>query len=235
MRLRKLFSLATALGLATALTVPTGAFAHEVLETTVRFSGNYLMADARTAGPVDSIRLDIYDGKIGGRKGVKPTLGTLANAGAFSYRWGPIATDTCWVEVETWTGATEVYEPGTNVVFDSPYAGHLGVSLTLHGQLSEYPGSVHTEEGMTWCEREMEPTSVIDLGSVLFTANASWTSIVEMKGKRPVKVRTSIDFHDLTFDGTGLEVVADPDDRSPSACSMPRKMSVPVYEFIDDH
>ena len=87
MRLRRLLSLATALGLAATMSVPTGALAHDIAETMVRFDGNYLMVSVVSvdpSGPLTEVRLDVYDGKIGRVKEA-----TLVTASAYSSDWEP--------------------------------------------------------------------------------------------------------------------------------------------------
>jgi len=227
MRPRRLLSLATAVGVATALMVPTGAFAHEFVETMVRFNGNYLMVDVGTTGPVDGVRLDIYQGKIGRTKGPS----TLVTASAYSYDWESIpGSNACRVEWTTWTGQLRDAPSAPNVVdvdFTSPYAGSLEVAFegAMHGELRTYDGVLGS--GGTWCDREFEPTSVTDLGEVDFAAAATWDSAVVLKGKKLVTVRTSVSFEALTFD----DLVVRPDGEQ-TACSLGRRMPIPTYEFI---
>ncbi len=101
MRSRRLLSLATALGLATMLTVPTGALAHDVAETMVRFNGNYLMVSVGLNGPVTEVRLDVYQGKIGRVK-----ESTLVTAGVYSSGWAADDEElgTCQVQRTEWIG-----------------------------------------------------------------------------------------------------------------------------------
>lgn len=241
MRMRRLLVLSVALGLAAALTLPPGAFAHELVEDNIRFDGNYLSAGARTTGPldsigpVDSIHVDIHDGRLSAGKG-KPSSGSLVNAYASTFRWGPLEDGACWVESERWTSQSAVFEPGTGAWFNTPYDGGMSITLMLHGQRFEYEGMLHAENGETWCHIEGEPAQVIDLGRLVpFAADAAWTSEVEFKGKKPSKIRTTIEFSRVTFDNVVLTVLQDPDHPSPYACSMPHKFSVGTYRFIDNH
>lgn len=223
MRLRRLLSLATALGLAAALMVPTGAFAHEHVETMVRFNGNYLMVDVGTIGPVGEVRLDVYQGKIGRTKEA-----TLVTASAYSYDWESIpGTNDCRVEWTRWIGQAGD-SPSVDVEFFSPYAGALQVALEMHGRTLFYEGVVSSTG--TWCEYDPNaPTAVTDLEEANFTAAATWDSVVVLKGKKLVTVRTSVYFEALTFDDGDL--VVNPDGEQ-IACSLPRRMPIPVYEFI---
>ena len=225
MRQSRVPILAVVLGLAVALVVPAAAVAHEVSESTVRFSGNYLWSGAAAIGPVDQFHVDIYDGRFGKEKAA------LVNAAVYSFRWGPTANGACWIEREIWTGETVFYARGTNVTFTDPYTGVMDVSLAMHGQLSTYEGVV--SPAGSWCDSEFEPLTTTDLGVAVFTAAGSWSSEVELRGKKLIKVRTSIEFSHVTFGGSELVPILNED--SPYAASMPRKMQVPVSEFIDNH
>ena len=223
MRLRRLLSLATALGLATMLTVPTGALAHEVAVTMERFNGNYLMVDVGVSGPITEVRLDVYDGKIGRVKDA-----TLVTAAVYSSGWEPIpGSNTCRVESTEWIGQYSPPNPNrTAVEFTSPYAGTLDVALELHGRHRTYDGAL-SSNGL-WCDYELEPVSVTDLGEAEFAAKATWDSEVTLKGKRLIKVRTSVTFNTLVFDGIPLSASGDQ-----VAVSWARRMPIPVIEFIE--
>lgn len=227
MKLTRLLSLATALTLAAMLTVPTGALAHEVVETMVRFNGNYLMVDVgATTDPVDRVRLDIYQGKIGRTKG-----STLVTAGAYSFDWEPIpGSNTCRVETIEWIGQSGDSPSApyvTDVEFTSPHSGVLQVGLEMHGQRRIYEGLLSSNEIDTWCDRQPEPISVTDLGEADFYVAASWDSEVVLKGKRVVRIRTSVAFESAIFDGAVLSL-----DGEQIAVSWERKMPIPVYEFV---
>ena len=226
MRLRRLLSLATALGLAATMSVPTGALAHEIAETMVRFDGNYLMVSVDPGGPLTEVRLDVYQGKIGRVK-----KATLVTASAYLYDWESIpGSNACRVEWTAWTGQLRDAPSAPNVVdvyFTSPYDGSLEVAFegAMHGELRTYDGVLGS--GGTWCDRELEPTSVRDLGEVNFAAAATWDSVVVLKGKKLVTVRTTVSFETLTFD----DQIVDPDGEQ-TACSLARRMRIPVYEFV---
>lgn len=224
MRQRRLLGLATAVGLVAALIIPTGALAHEVVETMVRFNGNYLLAGVDTTGPVEGIRLDVYDGKIGKGKGTS----ALVTARAWSTSWEPTAEpDACRVERTEWIGQSGVHPPETHITFTSPYAGGLRVSLEMYGRLLTYDGVLNSAG--TWCEYGLEPTALVDLGEVEFAVAATWDSEVELRGKKLVKVRTSVDFTTVTFDG--IELTPAPTSSGP--VSWATRMPISVYEFVE--
>ena len=226
---------AAALGLIAAMAAPTAALGHEAVQTDVRFEGNYLMADTQllgadtgTEGPIASIRLDVYDGKLRfGKTGWQ--TGALVNATARDHRWEITSAATCQVEVEQWTAETMVYPPGTNVTFTSPYDGALSVDLMMHGELATFDGVVVNGDE---CSRGMEPTSVTDLGSVPLHVAAGWTSVVTFRGKKLETVRTTVEYTSITF--AGVDLVPDVNGES-LACSMARRMPIQAIEFIDNH
>ena len=104
----------------------------------------------------------------------------------------------------------------------------LNVALELHGRHLIYDGVLKlNDNGNWWCDYELEPISLTDLGEADFTAAATWDSS-SSRARAGSTVRTSVLFETVTFDDSSLTL-----DGEQVGCSLARRMRIPVFEFVE--